>query len=124
MAFILSPNSCCSNTGPQVVLVQSPTLMLTVTKTPSAVPVASSLNPTTVSHGTANFRMGVRGAGFVPGSIVTWNGKRVSASYVSPTQMTVYVTKAAVASAGTATILVKNPTPGGGTSKAVSFPIK
>ena len=124
MAFILSPNGCCGNTTSQVVLVQSPTLMLTATKTPSAVPVANSLSPTTVSHGSANFRMGVRGTGFVPGSIVTWNGKRVSASYVSSTQMTVYVTKAAIASAGTATILVKNPTPGGGTSKAVSFPIK
>ena len=124
MAFILSPNSCCGGATSQVVLVQSPTLMLTATKTPSAVPAASSLSPATVSHGIANFRMGVRGTGFVPGSIVTWNGKRVSASYVSSTQMTVYVTKAAIASAGTATILVKNPTPGGGTSKAVSFPIK
>ncbi len=124
MAFILSPNGCCGNTGSQVVLVQSPTLMLTATKTPSAVPVTNSLTPTTVSHGTANFRMAVRGLGFVPGSIVTWNGKRVSASYVNPTQMTVYVTKAAVASAGTATILVKNPTPGGGTSKAVALIVK
>jgi hypothetical protein len=123
MAFILT-GGCCGNTSSQVVLAQSPTLMLTATKTPSAVPAANSLSPTTVSHGTANFRMGVRGSGFVPGSIVIWNGKRVSASYVSPTQMTVYVTKAAVASAGTATILVKNPTPGGGTSQAVSFPIK
>jgi hypothetical protein len=123
MAFILS-GGCCGNTSSQVVLVQSPTLMLTVTRNASAVPLANSLSPATVSHGTGNFRMGVRGSGFVPGSIVTWNGKRVSASYVSPTQMTVYVTKAAIASASTATIAVKNPTPGGGTSKAVAFTIK
>ncbi len=124
MAFILAPNSCCGNTTSQVVLVQSPTLMLTVTKTASPAPVAVSLSPATVSHGTGNFRMSVRGSGFVPGSIVTWNGKRISASYVSPAQMTVYVTKAAIASTGTATIAVKNPAPGGGTSKTITFAIK
>jgi len=124
MAFILSPNGCCGNTTPQVVLVQSPTLMLTVTKTASPVPVASSLSPAAVTHGTGNFRMSVRGSGFVPGSLVYWNGKRVSASYVSPTQMTVYVTKTAVASAGTATITVKNSAPGGGTSNSLTFSIK
>jgi hypothetical protein len=104
--------------------VQSPTLMLTVTKTASPAPVAVSLSPATVSHGTGNCRMSVRGSGFVPGSIVTWNGKRISASYVSPAQMTVYVTKAAIASTGTATIAVKNPAPGGGTSKTITFTIK
>lgn len=123
MAFILSPNECC-NVSPQVVLVQSPTLMLTVTKTASPVPVASSLSPATVSHGSGNFRMTVRGLGFVPGSIVTWNGKKMSASYVSATQMTVYVTKAAIASAGTATIAVRSPAPGGGTSSNVNLIIK
>jgi trimeric autotransporter adhesin len=124
MAFILSPNSCCGNTTTQVVLVQSPTLMLTVTKTASPVPVGSSLSPATVTHGTGNFRMSVRGSGFVPGSIVTWNGKRISASYVSATQMTVYVTKATIASSGIATVTVKNPAPGGGTSNSLTFTIK
>jgi trimeric autotransporter adhesin len=124
MAFILSPNSCCGNTTTQVVLVQSPTLMLTVTKTASPVPVASSLIPATVTHGTGNFRMSVRGSGFVPGSIVTWNGKRISASYVSATQMTVYVTKATIASSGIPTVTVKNPAPGGGTSNSLTFTIK
>ncbi len=125
MAFILSPNSCCGNTTTsQVVLVQSPTLMLTLTKTASPVPVAGSLNPATVTHGTGNFRMSVRGSGFVPGSTVNWNGKKISASYVNATQMTVYVTKAAIASAGTATIAVKNPAPGGGTSNSVVLTIK
>jgi hypothetical protein len=123
MAFILS-GGCCGNISSQVVLVQSPTLMLTVTKTASPVPGLTFLTPTTVTHGTGNFRMSVRGSGFVPGSLVYWNGRRISASYVSPGQMTVYVTKAAVAAAGTATITVKNPAPGGGTSQAVSLTIK
>jgi trimeric autotransporter adhesin len=123
MAFILS-NSCCGTTSSQVVLVQSPTLMLTATRTASAMPVSSSLTPGTVVHGAGNFRMAVRGSGFVPGSIVTWNGKKLSASYVSGSQMTAYVTKAAIASAGTATIAVQNPAPGGGKSNTLTLTIK
>ncbi|MCU1268923.1 MAG: hypothetical protein JWN74_217 [Acidobacteriaceae bacterium] len=123
MAFILT-SGCCGTTSSQVVLVQSPTLMLTLTRTASTVPVSNSLNPATVSHGTGNFRMTVRGSGFVPGTVVTWNGKKISASYVSANQMTVYVTKAAVSSAGTATIAVHNPAPGGGKSNTLTLTIK
>ena len=123
MAFILTPNSCC-NTASQVVLVQSPTLMLTVTRTASVLPVTTLLNPASVSHGSGNFRLNVRGSGFVPGSTVFWNGKKLSASYVSATQMTAYVTKATIASPGTATITVKNPAPGGGTSNGLTFTTK
>jgi hypothetical protein len=123
MAFILT-NTCCGTTSSQVVLVQSPTLMLTATRTASPVPVSNYLNPATVSHGTGNFRMTVRGSGFVPGSIVTWNGKKISASYVSGKQMTVYVTKAAIASPGTASIAVQNLAPGGGKSNTLTLTIK
>jgi hypothetical protein len=56
--------------------------------------------------------------------VITWNGKAHSASCVSPTEMTVDVTAAAVASAGTANIAVKNPTPGGGKSNILAFTIK
>jgi trimeric autotransporter adhesin len=123
MAFILT-NTCCGTTSSQVVIVQSPTLMLTATRTASAMPVSNSLTPATVAHGTGNFRMAVRGSGFVPGSIVSWNGKKISASYVSRSQMTAYVTKAAIASAGTATIAVQNPAPGGGKSNTLTLTIK
>jgi trimeric autotransporter adhesin len=123
MAFILTAG-CCGTTSSQVVLVQSPTLMLTLTRTASPVPVSNFLNPATVSHGAGNFRMAVRGSGFVPGSIVTWNGKKVSASYVNGSQMTVYVTKAAIASPGTPAIAVQNPAPGGGKSNTLTLTIK
>jgi hypothetical protein len=60
----------------------------------------------------------------VPGSVVTWNGKARSASYLSENEMTVYVPAATVASAGTADIVVKNPSPGGGKSNTLIFTIK
>jgi hypothetical protein len=56
--------------------------------------------------------------------MVTWNGRARSASYVSTNEMTVYVPAAAIASAGTAKIAIKNPAPGGGTSNALTFTIK
>jgi hypothetical protein len=123
LAFILT-NGCCGNTTSQVVLLQSPSLLLTVSKTISPVPVLRSSSPTTATHGTGNFRLTLRGSGFVPGSVVTWNGKARSASYVSGNQMTVYVTASAIASAGTANIAVKNPTPGGGKSNILAFTLR
>jgi trimeric autotransporter adhesin len=124
LAFILTSSSCCTTTTSQIVLVQSPTLLLTATKTVSPVPLSKSSNPPTATHGTANFRMALKGSGFVPGSVVTWNGKAHSASYVNAGEMTVYVRAADVATAGTAEVVVKNPTPGGGKSNTLAFPIK
>jgi hypothetical protein len=123
LAFILT-TGCCGTTTSQVVLLQSPSLLLATSKTFSPVPVLKSANPTTVSHGTGNFRLTLRGSGFVPGSVVTWNGKARYARYVSGNEMTVYVTAAAIASTGTAKVVVKNPAPGGGTSNALTFNIK
>jgi hypothetical protein len=123
LAFILT-SGCCGNPSSQVVLVQSPSLLLTASKTVKPVPALKSSTPTTVSHGTGNFRLTLRGSGFVPGSVVTWSGKARSASYVSASQMTVYVRADLIASAGTANIAVKNSTPGGGTSNSLTFTIK
>ena len=124
MAFIVSGNTCCTNSSTQVVLVQSPTLFLTSTAAKSPVPVSTAMNPATVTHGTGNFRLTVKGSGFVPGSTITWNGKPASVSYVNGKQMTVYVPKSQVAAPGSATIQVKNPTPGGGKSSTMTLTVK
>jgi hypothetical protein len=123
LAFILS-NGCCGSVTSQVVLLQSSTLLLTTTNSPSPAPVSTSLSPSTVSHGSGNFHITVRGSGFVPGSVVMWNGKAVSASFVSGNEMTVYVPASAVASTGTAAIAIKNLAPGGGQSNPLTFTIK
>jgi hypothetical protein len=56
--------------------------------------------------------------------VVNWNNKAFSAKYVSGNAMTVYVPKAAIATPGTAAIVVKNPTPGGGKSNALTVTMK
>jgi len=124
LAFILTNSSCCGAPTTQVVLVQSPTLLLTASKTVNPPPVTHSSSPATVAHGSGNTLMTVRGSGFVPGSVVNWNNKAFSAKYVSENEMTVYVPKAAIAAPGTAAVVVKNPTPGGGKSNALSVTIK
>ncbi len=123
LAFIMS-NGCCGNATSQIVLVQSPTLLLTASKIVSPTPLTHSSSPAAVYHGSGNTLMNVVGSGFVPGSVVHWNNKVFSAKYVSKTQMTVYVPKAAMAAPGTAAVVVKNPTPGGGTSNALTVTIK
>src|SRR5262249_3545851 len=124
LAFILTTGPCCGEQNTQVILLQSPTLLMTAGTTANPMPLPSSSSPTAVTHGSGNFRMTLRGSGFVPGSTVTWDGKKVSSSYVSKNQLTVYVPKAAVAIPGTAAVAVKNPSPGGGTSGAVNLTIK
>jgi hypothetical protein len=124
LAFILTAGGCCPASTTQVVLVQSPTLLLTAGKTINPAPASHSSSPAAVTHGSGNVLMTVRGTGFVPGSVVNWNNKAFSAKYVNDSEMTVYVPKAAVAAPGTAAIVVKNPTPGGGKSNALTINIK
>jgi trimeric autotransporter adhesin len=122
LAFILQ-TGCCPTESTQVVLVQSPSLFLTAAKTANPAPVVKSLSPSATPHGGRNFILTVRGSNFVPGSTVTWNGKSVFASYVSDTQLHVYVPEADISSSGPADVLVKNPEPGGGKSPAFVFTV-
>jgi trimeric autotransporter adhesin len=122
LAFVLQPG-CCGGSSPQVVLVQSPAMLLTTSGTKSPLPVAKSLSPASAAHGSWNFVLTVRGQNFVPGSQVTWNGHLLAADYVSASQLNVYVPAASIASSGTANIVVTNPAPGGGASSALPFSI-
>ena len=123
LAFIVT-NGCCGTTTSQVVLVQSPTLLLTITKALKPAPTSLSSSPTAVTHGSGNTLLTVHGTGFVPGSVVNWNDKPFSMKYVNENEMTVYVPKEAIAAPGTAAIVVKNPTPGGGKANTLTLTIK
>ncbi len=122
LAFILQ-SGCCGTTTNQVVLVQSPAMLLTTGATKNPVPTAQSLSPSGVTHGGGNFPLTVKGSGFVPGSEVTWNGTALSVAYVNATELTVYVPASAIASAGSAQVVVSNPAPGGGSASAPTFTI-
>lgn len=79
-------------------------------------PVLSSLSPTSVVAGSSDFLLTVDGKGFLPDSVVLWNGNSVATTFVSPEELTAQVSASLVASIGTTDVAVQNPTsPGGST---------
>ena len=87
------------------------------------VPAITDLNPDSATVGGTAFTLTVNGTDFVRGSVVRWNGADRGTAFVSSTQLQATITTADIATAGTATVTVFNPAPGGGTSNALTFTI-
>jgi endonuclease G, mitochondrial len=87
------------------------------------VPAATSLSPSSAAAGGSSFTLTVNGSSFISSSVVKWNGSSLTTTYVSATKVTATVPAANIASGGTATVTVFNPTPGGGTSSGLTFTI-
>lgn len=121
VAFVVQ-SGCCGTTVNQLVLVQS-NLMQPASSTSNPQPVAGSLSPASATHGSGNFQLTITGSGFVPGASVTWNGNDRTVSYVSGTALIVYVPGSDIATAGNASVVVTNPTPGGGKANPLTFAI-
>lgn len=88
------------------------------------IPTLTGVNPNTTAVGGISLEITALGSGFVNGSIVEWNGVSLNTTYVSSTSLTAQVPASDFATAGTATVTVQNPTPGGGASRAVDFTIQ
>ncbi len=86
-------------------------------------PVISSLNPGSAVAGGVGFTLTVNGATFVSGSVVRWNGSDRATTFVNSTQLTAAIPASDIASAGSASVTVFNPAPGGGSSLASTFTI-
>jgi Concanavalin A-like lectin/glucanases superfamily len=89
----------------------------------NAVPTLAALSPTSVTAGGPAFTLTVNGSGFVSGSSVRWNGSARTTTFLSATQLTAAITAADIATAGSVPVTVFSPTPGGGTSSAVTFSV-
>ena len=88
------------------------------------VPAVSSLSPDQIVFGGAEFTLTVNGSGFVSGSVVQWNGENRPTTFMGrSSRLEATISAADIASARTAEVTVFNPTPGGGTSGAVTFTI-
>jgi Right handed beta helix region len=90
---------------------------------PNPAPTLNSLSPASATAAGAAFTLTLHGTNFITGSQVRWNGSALITTYVSATQLTAAVTASSIATAGIANVAVANPTPGGGTSSALSFTI-
>lgn len=90
---------------------------------PNPVPSLASLVPPNTTHGGPSFTLMVNGSNLISGCTVLWNGAARTTTFVSGGQVTAKILASDIAAAGTASVTVKNPAPGGGTSNALTFTI-
>ena len=97
------------------------------------VPQMGSISPTNKDAGQVGFTLTVNGSNFITGgcieggsttgSCVRWNGANRTTTFVNGGQVTAAINTADIAAAGTASVTIFNPTPGGGTSSPATFTI-
>ncbi len=87
------------------------------------VPIISSLTPAFTSAGSTAFTLTVNGTSFVSGSTIYVGSTALATQFVNATQLTGSVPASLVASAGTASVTVRSPTPGGGNSNTEVFEV-
>lgn len=80
------------------------------------VPTLTSIDPTSMIAGSAGFTLTLNGTGFVAASVAQVNGASRTTTFVNGTKLTINLTAAEIANAGTLSIAVVNPAPGGGTT--------
>jgi hypothetical protein len=86
-------------------------------------PTLTSISPNSATHGGVSFTLTATGTNYVSSSVIEWNAKKLATTYVSSTTLTATVPSADIKTAGTASVTVVTPTPGGGTSAAKAFTI-
>ena len=91
--------------------------------TPNPPPVLLSANPTSLVAGTTSATLTVTGEAFVATSRARWNGADRPTTFVSLTQLSVQLTAQDLATAGSGSLTVYNPPPGGGVSGVLAVPI-
>jgi hypothetical protein len=104
----------------------SPSVKFPIGPATNPMPRLTSLNPSSTKIGTVppGAVVILTGSGFVPGSVVNFNGSPRPTGYATSTQLAVGVLTSDVASGGTLSVTVSNPNPGGGTSSTVNFSIQ
>src|SRR5215208_7147436 len=107
-----------------VLLVAATLVRCTDSTSPSnPTPVLNGADPTSVIAGSGARTVTLIGTGFVSASRARWNGGDRPTTFVSATSLTVQLTAQDVASAGSGSLTVYNPPPGGGTSGIETFEI-
>ncbi len=86
-------------------------------------PALTSISPTSVCAGESGFTLIVNGTDFNTQSKVRINGSEKSTLFVNSGELTAQIPASDIATGGTPEITVYNPTPGGGTSSAITFTV-
>lgn len=107
--------------GGAITCVRAGTITIGAAQNPT--PTITSLNPTMATAGGAAFTLTVNGTNFIAGSVVRWNGSDRTTSFGSGTLLTAQIPASDLTTAGTASVTVFNPAPGGGLSNVASFTV-
>jgi hypothetical protein len=127
------PASDIASSGVAQIVVVTPSpgggmsnaVTFTITAPQNPLPAIGSLSPAATAVGVlppGNVLV-VNGTNFVPASSSAFNGVSRATTFVSATQLNVAMAASDVAVDTTISVTVSNPTPGGGVSNAVSFPV-
>lgn len=87
------------------------------------VPAIDSLTPGAALEGSAELTLTVWGRNFGRESIVRWNGQERATTFVRGIELRATIHAYDLAAAGTGSVTVENPAPGGGSSSPTSFTI-
>lgn len=86
-------------------------------------PAVTGLSPPSATAGSAAQTLTINGSSFMATSTVSYNGVAHMATLVSPTQLTIQLSTADQATAGSYAVVVTNPPPGGGASASATFTV-
>ncbi len=86
-------------------------------------PTTSSISPTSATINASALTLTVTGTNFFAASTVNWGGSARTTTYVSATQLTAAIPTSDLTSAGTTSVTVTTPAPGGGTSGGQTFTV-
>jgi len=86
--------------------------------------VNQALSPASAAPGSPGFTLAISGTGFASGAVAEWNGSSRLTEVVSSSLLQVTIKTSDLAKAGTGSIKVVNPAPGGGASNVVFFQIR
>ena len=87
------------------------------------VPTLASVGPASVTAGSSALTITLTGTNFISSSTALWNGAALPTTYKSATSLTAQISAGDLQTAGSATLTVSNPAPGGGNSTGVLFTI-
>jgi hypothetical protein len=82
-----------------------------------------TLAPSSIQAGQPAFTLTVKGGNFTPASFVYWNGGTLVTLFTSTSVLTAQVPASLIQNAGSASVVVTTPSPGGGSTLAATFEI-
>jgi uncharacterized protein (TIGR03437 family) len=90
---------------------------------PNPRPSIAALSPASAQAGSGPLTLTINGRGFISPSSVTFNGVAHTVSFDNSAQLAITLTTSDLATAGTFSVMVTNPQPGGGSSNPASFDV-